>query len=475
MREQQCLQDEIASLKSQLYGGRQHDLNGSRGGMAREPTAANDQLRYQHEAQHKQHQQMMTLLNEHSQLQLEERTAQDELNACRDHLSRWRRKATDLESKALEAEQQRNDAEKKARCAQEEMRQALRSLSGAKNRQREAEKLAKQEGSQARDLEERLKALRFDSRQNARRANGAAGRLAHAEAMEQRAGDLETEVMQLQRCLQMAQSQGEEARSGNQRLEEAEERAALHAGEVKGELRAAEAMTQSHSARVKELEVQLLSAQEALAEAENQRLSQTTWTQRLGHELADARAGEQEARQREAQQSHELHEARRRLEQLVGSGGSSGGQLAQCKRRVAELEQVCDQQEAELAEERRARERCHMEAVKATEKLRLARAQGAQMKEKVKSLEEAELRYPSRFPPRLRPSLNRSSSVPTARARGTPSLAGPLADAPAEPVTQAVKGRWSWEEQPRAAAPPKAELAEEEEVSLATLLSLPQA
>lgn len=453
-KEEEKLMREIASLKSQVYGGR-------------EPTAANDQLRYQHEAQQKQHQQMMTLLNEHSQLQLEERTAQDELTACRDHLSRWRRKAQDLESKSVAAEQQRSDAEKKARCAQEEMRQALRSLSGAKNRQREAEKLAKQEGSQARDLEERLKALRFDRRQNARRANGAAGRLAHAQAMEQRAADLETEVMQLQRCLQMAQSQGEEARSGNQRLEEAEERAALHAGEVKGELRAAEAVTQNHSARVKELEVQLLSAREALAEAENQRLSQTTWTQRLGHELSDARAGEQEARQREAQQSHELHEARRRLEQLVGSGGSSGGQLAQCKRRVAELEQVCEQQEAELAEERRARDRCHMEAVKATEKLRLARAQGAQMKEKVKSLEEAELRYPSRFPPRLRPSLHRSSSVPS--ARGTPALAEP------EPVTQAAKGRWSWEEQPRAAAPPKAELAEEEEVSLATLLSLPQA
>eukprot|EP00435_Cladocopium_sp_Y103_P044013 s813_g12.t1 len=118
MREQQCLKDEIASLKSQLYGGRQHehDVNGAnRLGMAREPTAANDQLRYQYEAQHKQHQQMMTLLNEHSQLQLEERTAQDELNACRDHLSRWRRKAGDLESKAMEAEQQRNHAEKKVR------------------------------------------------------------------------------------------------------------------------------------------------------------------------------------------------------------------------------------------------------------------------------------------------------------------------------------------------------------------------
>ena len=32
------------------------------------------------------------------------------------------------------------------------------------------------------------------------------------------------------------------------------------------------------------------------SQAENQRLSQSTWTQRLGNELADARAAEQEAR-----------------------------------------------------------------------------------------------------------------------------------------------------------------------------------
>lgn len=30
-------------------------------------------------------------------------------------------------------------------------------------------------------------------------------------------------------------------------------------------------------------------------QAENHRATQTTWTQRLGHELADARAAEQEA------------------------------------------------------------------------------------------------------------------------------------------------------------------------------------
>jgi len=473
LRDQQCLKDEIASLKIQLQGGRQQAsdaASASRRCAGRELLAnPGGGPMWQHEAQQKQHQQMMTLLNEHSQLQVEQRNAEDELNACRDHLSRWRRKAADLETQALDAAQGRDDAEKKARCAQEEMRQALRSLAGAKNRQKEAERLAKQEASQARDLEERLKALRYDSRQNARRANGAAGRLAVAEAMEQRANELETEVMDLQRCLHLAQSQGEEVQARHQRVEEAEERAALHAGEVKGELRAAEALNLSHVARVQELEVQLHSAREALAEAENHRATQTTWTQRLGHELADARAAEQEARQREAQQSRELHDARRRLEQVVGTG-PTGGQLAQCKRRVAELEQVCERQESELAEERRARERCHMEAVKAGEKLRLARAQGAQMKDRVKSLEEAELRYPSRFPPR------RHAPAAGPKMEGSMGSVGRSCSAPG--LGRGPEGtRLSWEEQPRAAAPPKAELslAPNEDVSLASLLALPQA
>eukprot|EP00434_Breviolum_minutum_P023506 symbB.v1.2.020736.t1/scaffold1762.1/size182224/3 len=162
LRDQQCLKDEIASLKIQLQGGRQQAsdaASASRRCAGRELLAnPGGGPMWQHEAQQKQHQQMMTLLNEHSQLQVEQRNAEDELNACRDHLSRWRRKAADLETQALDAAQGRDDAEKKARCAQEEMRQALRSLAGAKNRQKEAERLAKQEASQARDLEERLKA-----------------------------------------------------------------------------------------------------------------------------------------------------------------------------------------------------------------------------------------------------------------------------------------------------------------------------
>eukprot|EP00913_Durusdinium_trenchii_P003935 g3644.t1 len=323
-----------------------------------------------------------------------------------------------------------------------------------------------------------VQALRYDSRLNARRASGAVGRLAAAEAMEQRTGRLEHEVADLQQQLRLALDQGAELRVKHQRSEEAEQHAVLRAGEVLGELKASEAMSSGQQARLKDLEVQLLSARDSLAQAEHDRANHSSWTQRLGHELADARANEQEARLREAQQGQELRDAQRRLEQLVG-GASTPGELARCQKRLAELEQVCSRQEAELAEERvdrqagwkfceerRARERCHLEAVKSGEKLRLARAQGAQMKERVKSLEEAELRYPSRFPPRsiknLRLGSARSASLPAEpRARGTghraqgvpwePRTAGRAERQVNEPV--AKEARWSWEEQPRAALP----------------------
>ncbi|CAE7248609.1 unnamed protein product [Symbiodinium pilosum] len=200
------------------------------------------------------------------------------------------------------------------------------------------------------------------------------------------------------------------------RFEQAEARSAQRAGEVKGELRAAEALNQTNATHLKGLEVQLMTAREALAEAEADRSTKTSWSKRLGHELADARAGEQEAWQMQAQQAHELREARRRLDQLVGGGTSMpGGQLAQCKRRLLDLEQACSRKEAEVAEERRARERCHTEAVRASEKLRAARAQGAQLKERLRTLEESELRYPSRFPPQKSPALQPKPQVSTRR------------------------------------------------------------
>ena len=49
------------------------------------------------------------------------------------------------------------------------------------------------------------------------------------------------------------------------------------------------------------------------------------------------------------------------------------------------------------SQERKARERCHLEALKSAEKLRLARAQATALKERLRLFEVVELRYPSRF------------------------------------------------------------------------------
>ncbi|CAE7770989.1 unnamed protein product [Symbiodinium sp. KB8] len=446
IRELQQLREEIAGLQSQLLAKRLQKADSSSAGReaTTAPGDAADSTWKHYQVQAQQHHQLMSLLAEHSQLQAEQQDTQAELTACQEHLTRWRRKASELESQAAMAESGRDEAERRARCVQEEMRQALRSAASAKGRQKEAERVARQEELQMRDLDERLKALRHDSRVNARRAGSAERRLASAEAAEVAAGHLESDVADLRRRLRCAEDQANELRASNLRVEQAEARSAQRAGEVKGELRAAEALNQTNSVHLKDLEVQLMTTREALAEAEADRATKSSWSKRLGHELADARAKQQEAWQVQEQQAHELREARRRLDQLVGGGTSMpGGQLAQCKRRLLDLEQACSRKEAEVAEERRAREKCHTEAVRASEKLRAARAQGAQLKERLRTLEEAELRYPSRFPPqRAKPQ---TSSRRPSRSFSVPAPEGRLRDGrPARPDSHTSHATHAW-------------------------------
>ena len=71
---------------------------------------------------------------------------------------------------------------------------------------------------------------------------------------------------------------------------------------------------------------QLVSMRGALKEAEEDHVKQSSWTQRLGRELADARAGEQEAREQQAAQALELREASKRL-----SGGTFRGVSSRCQ------------------------------------------------------------------------------------------------------------------------------------------------
>ena len=74
-----------------------------------------------------------------------------------------------------------------------------------------------------------------------------------------------------------------------------------------------------------------MSMRGALQVAEEDRMQQSSWTQRLGRELADARAGEQEAREQQAAQAAELREDSKRL---------AGWELARSRKRLLEVEEV---------------------------------------------------------------------------------------------------------------------------------------
>jgi len=495
------LREEISSLRSQLLGERHQReqvwgvLSSSSRGPS--PSAARETHRpledlgvppqtvRQQQVQHEQHQRLMSLLEEHSELQAEHRDLQEELAVCKEHLSRWRRKASDLEGQVTCATKVQQEAEGKARCLQEEMRQALRSASIARSRERSAVQRTLQEEQTLQDREERLKALRHDSRLNAKRADSAESQLAIANACEMEHQELARESEELKQRLRMAQEQGESLRLSHQQAEQSEARAAERAGEAKGELRAAQALGQASSDRARDLEDQLAATRDALAEVEADRVAKAGWAERLGRELADARSGEHEACCQRAHAAQELRKVRKQLDRVVGVGGGSaaatGGQLAECRKKLSEFEAACGRQENELAEERRARERCHLEAIRSGEKLRVARSQTAQLREKLRVVEEAELRFPSRFsartasrgprqqvsrgqPPQLGgpaacSGMARSSSTPAGKARSRPGQrvvssrnSGPQAiewdkdawqKSPAEPLAaESSPGHW---------------------------------
>jgi len=73
-----------------------------------------------------------------------------------------------------------------------------------------------------------------------------------------------------------------------------------------------------------------------------------------------------------------------------------GPQLSECRRRLCSAEDTLARAQAEAAEERRARERCHNEVIRINDKWRTTKAQCSQLRCRVLALEEAELRYPSR-------------------------------------------------------------------------------
>merc|ERR1719265_1253504 len=102
-----------------------------------------------------------------------------------------------------------------------------------------------------------------------------------------------------------------------------------------------------------------------------------------------AREDREEALRKKEKACSELADSRRRLDRGTP-------QLAETRRKLQQAEEGLAKAGGEVAEERRARERCHAETIRMGEKLRVARSQSSQLREKVRVMEEIELRYPSR-------------------------------------------------------------------------------
>ncbi|CAE8610803.1 unnamed protein product [Polarella glacialis] len=109
------------------------------------------------------HERLLSLFQEHSELQGKYQDVQEQLAASREQMARLRRRTTELESQAQQSLQTRVEAEAQSRHAHDEMRQALRSASVARSRERAASQTAGRGERELRSREERLRAVRHEA------------------------------------------------------------------------------------------------------------------------------------------------------------------------------------------------------------------------------------------------------------------------------------------------------------------------
>lgn len=346
----------------------------------------------------RQGEELAKLRREHAEHLASSRDAAAELAACREHLSRWRHAAGDLEGRLQLATGARDEAETRARHLQEEMRQALRSASVARAREAASANCAGRGQRELRSREARLSTLRKEGQRYAQRASSAEKRLRVAESYEVAATRLGRENQDLRLRLEAETRALENVRVDMARAEAGEARSAAGAGEFQSELRAKETLAAAARQRCAELDGELAHARSRLEQLEGERASHGGTVEGLRSELKVSREEREESQRQRDKSAAELTEARRRLDRGTP-------QLQECRRRLQHAEEAAAKAGADAAEERRARERCHTEAIRLGEKLRLARSQCSQLRERVRALEEVELRYPSRLLGEVAPPL----------------------------------------------------------------------
>lgn len=337
----------------------------------------------------RQGEELTRLRNEHSKLLTQNHEANSELAVVREQLARSRRQVVELEAKVNSATTSCDDAETHTRQLQEELRQALRAVSLARSREAAASHCAGRGEKELRSRDARLDAVRREGRAYAKRATSAERRLAVAESYEAMSERVVDENNELQRRLLVEARACEGARLEVARTEASELRATASAGEALSELHAKDALALASQQRVVQLEGEMTHLHARLETLEGERLASGSSVEGLRGELRAVCDEREESRRERDKLLAELGDSRRRIDR-------GAPQLAECRRRLSGAEDSLARARAEVSEERRARERCHVEAIRSGEKLRMTKSQCNQLRERVRALEEAELRYPSR-------------------------------------------------------------------------------
>lgn len=351
--------------------------------------SASEQAVFGNEVLIRQGEELSRLRREHAELTAQHKEVYEELIACREHLARWRRTASEMEGKVDCAARGREEAETRARQLQEEMRQALRAASVARSREASATSLAGRGERELRSRDERLAAVRREGQRFAQRASSAERRLAKVQGYEAAAERVARESRELRSKLDTEIRACELARLDMAKAEASEARASAATGEATSELRAQEAIATTSRQRAAELESELARVRSWAEQLEGERTSSSTALEGLRAELRVARDECEDVRRGKERLALELGDSRRRIDR-------GQPQLVECRRKLCSAEDALARVQSEAQDERLARERCHTEAIRAGEKLRIARAQCTQLRDRVRALEEVELRYRSR-------------------------------------------------------------------------------
>jgi len=342
----------------------------------------------------KQGEELSRLRQEHTDLGERHREVCDELGARREHLAKMRKANTELEHKLDAAQRELQEATTRVRRLEEDNRLAMRSASAARAREASATSVAGRSERELKSREVRLDSVRKEGKRLAQRAASAERQLAKVEGYEVTAQALSQANHELSMRLQAEVYARDAARTEATRAEASEAQAKETIAEVRAELQARDAWARERHELASHLENKFAMLQGEMTRRDevrdDERSQSLSIQEKLRMELQTIREECEDLRQERDKIAGDSTEKARRLDK-----GSV--HFAECKRRLASSEEALSHVHAELAEERKGREKCHLEAMRATERLRHARSQCSHLRERIRAYEAADLRYPSRY------------------------------------------------------------------------------